>query len=166
MTAETTAPKQRGRPFAKGKSGNPNGRPVGARNRATLAAEVLLDGEAEKLTRMAVALALKGNVACLRLCFDRIFPPRRDRLVRFTMPALSSADDAAKAVAAMTAAVARGELAPTSAVAYNLGPGISTRLHGQESFGTDNHCFECGSSLVFAVVFSCDAQVERIGAST
>lgn len=75
MTAETTAPKQRGRPFPKGRSGNPYGRRLGARNRATLAAEALLDGEAEKLTRKAVVLALRGNVACLRLCLDRILPP-------------------------------------------------------------------------------------------
>src|SRR5262249_49407454 len=115
MPTETTVPKQRGRPFAKGKSGNPNGRPPGARNRATLAAEALLDGESERLTRKAVAIALKGNAACLRLCLDRILPPRRDRLVHFPMPALNSAGDAAKAVAAMTAAVARGELAPTEA---------------------------------------------------
>ena len=115
MRTETTAQKQRGRPFPKGQSGNPKGRPLGARNRATIAAEALLDGEAEKLTRKAVALALKGNVSCLRLSLDRILPPRRDRLVRFAMPALSSASDAAKAIAAMTAAVARGELAPTEA---------------------------------------------------
>jgi hypothetical protein len=36
--------------FRPGQSGNPAGRPVGSRNKATLAAEALLDGEAEKLT--------------------------------------------------------------------------------------------------------------------
>jgi hypothetical protein len=33
--------------FKKGQSGNPSGKPKGARNKATLAAEALLDGEAE-----------------------------------------------------------------------------------------------------------------------
>ena len=47
--AENTAQKQRGRPFESGKSGNPNGRPKGSRNQATLLAEALLDGEAETL---------------------------------------------------------------------------------------------------------------------
>ena len=49
--------------------------------RARFASRCLLDGEAEKLTRKAVVLALKGDVACLRLCLDRLVPPRRDRPV-------------------------------------------------------------------------------------
>jgi hypothetical protein len=44
----------RGRPFVKGRSGNPAGRRPGSRNRATLAAAALLAGEAEALTRKAV----------------------------------------------------------------------------------------------------------------
>jgi hypothetical protein len=35
-------------------SGNPAGKPPGARNRTTLAVQELLDGEAEKLTRKCV----------------------------------------------------------------------------------------------------------------
>jgi hypothetical protein len=44
--ADNTTPKQRGG-FAPGQSGNPAGRPKGARNKATLAVEALLVGEAE-----------------------------------------------------------------------------------------------------------------------
>jgi hypothetical protein len=56
-----TAKKGRGRPFPKGQSGNPGGRPRGSSNRATRAAEMLLDGEATALTRKAVELALAGD---------------------------------------------------------------------------------------------------------
>ncbi len=56
-----TAGRARGRPFAKGQSGNPGGRPRGSTNRATRAAELLLDGEAAALTRKAVELALAGD---------------------------------------------------------------------------------------------------------
>ena len=115
MAAETTAPKQRGRPFQKGSSGNPQGRPPGARNRTTLAAEALLDGEAEKLTRKAVTLALKGDVACLRLCLDRIVPPRRGRPLRSAIPTLTSPNNAGRAMAAITTAVASGDLTATEA---------------------------------------------------
>ena len=59
---------QRGRPFEKGRSGNPAGRPRGVPNKSTLAAQLLLQGEAEALTRKAVELALGGDPAALRLC--------------------------------------------------------------------------------------------------
>ena len=115
MAAENTARKQRGQPFRKGQSGNPRGRPAGARNAATVIAEQLLDGEAETLTRKAIKLALSGDTVALRLCLDRILPPRRERPVRFRVPELASATDAAKAMAALTAAVSCGELTPAEA---------------------------------------------------
>jgi hypothetical protein len=67
----------RGRPFAKGQSGNPAGRRRGCRNKATRAAEAYLDGEAETLARKAVELALAGNALALRLCLERTIAPRR-----------------------------------------------------------------------------------------
>jgi len=59
-----------GRPFEKGQSGNPAGKPPGCRNHASRAAELLLDGEAEALTRKAVALALDGDPTAMRLCLS------------------------------------------------------------------------------------------------
>jgi hypothetical protein len=41
--------------------------------------EALLDTEAEAITRKVLAMALEGNMAALRLCFERLLPPRRDR---------------------------------------------------------------------------------------
>ena len=61
----------RGGPFVKGRSGNPTGRRYGSRNKKTLAAAVLLDGEAEALTRKAVELALAGDRTALRLCIEK-----------------------------------------------------------------------------------------------
>jgi len=58
MNHETTRELQ-GR-FKPGQSGNPAGRPHGARHKTTLAVEALLDGEAEGLTRKAVEMALAG----------------------------------------------------------------------------------------------------------
>ena len=87
-------------PFEPGKSGNPAGKLKGTRNRTTLAVEALLDGEAETLTRKAIELAKRGDLAALRVCLDRIVPPRKDRPVKFELPPISSAADAAKAAAA------------------------------------------------------------------
>jgi hypothetical protein len=109
MSATNTAGNQRGRPFMKGQSGNPAGKPKGARHCATLAAETLLDGEAEALTRKAIELALAGDPIALRLCLDRILPPRRERPLRFVLPELRSAADAGAAMAAILAAVASGD---------------------------------------------------------
>src|SRR5437868_3738530 len=69
-------------PFRPGKSGNPKGRPHGARNRTTLAIERLLDGEAKAITRKAIEMALGGDATMLRFFIDRIAPPRKDRPVR------------------------------------------------------------------------------------
>ena len=74
-TAKEQLGRRRGRPFAKGASGNPLGRPAGSRHKTTLAMEALLDGEAEKLTRKAIDLALAGDMVALRLCLDRTIPP-------------------------------------------------------------------------------------------
>ena len=84
-------------PFRRGESGNPAGRPIGARHKATIVAEALLDGEAEGLTRKVLEMALAGDTVALRLCLERILPPRRERPVRFRLPALQTPADAAAA---------------------------------------------------------------------
>jgi Family of unknown function (DUF5681) len=117
MGAENAAQKQRtrGKPFRKGASGNPAGKAPGTRNRATLIAERLLDGEAETMVRMVIDKAKQGDTFALRFCLDRIVPPRRERPVVFQIPELRSAEDASKAMSAITSAVAGGELTPAEA---------------------------------------------------
>jgi len=114
-SAGKTVRKQPGRPFKPGQSGNPAGRPKGTRNAVTRAVEALLDGEAEKLTRKAIDLGLAGDMAALRLCVDRIIPPRKDRHVDFALPAMNEPVDAVKGLASIVAAVASGELTPSEA---------------------------------------------------
>ena len=101
--------------FKPGQSGNPRGRPRGSRHKTTLAIEKLLDGEGEAITRKAIELAKGGDMAAIRICLDRLAPPRKDRHIEFTRPKMEKASDAAEASAAIVEAVALGELTPSEA---------------------------------------------------
>ena len=97
--------------FKSGQSGNPSGRPKGSLNKATLATQALLDGEAEAMTRKVVELAKDGNLAALRLCLERLLPPRIGPIL-FSLPPLEGAQDLPQALKAILDAVARGEITP------------------------------------------------------
>jgi Family of unknown function (DUF5681) len=113
-TIENTGRKQAGR-FQKGKSGNPGGKPKGARNKTTLAMEAMLDGEAEAIMRKAIEKAKEGDGTALRMCLERIVPPRKDRPVSFSLPSIKTVADAIAATGALVAAVAVGDITPSEA---------------------------------------------------
>jgi hypothetical protein len=113
--AEKTAKIQRGRPFGPGRSGNPQGRPKGSRNKTTMAVEALLDGEAKAIARKVVEKALEGDMAALRLCLERLLPPKRDRPVTFDLPKIENVNDLAVASSAILEACAAGTLSPGEA---------------------------------------------------
>jgi hypothetical protein len=98
--------------FVKGTSGNPSGRPPGSRNKTTLMMEGLLEGEAEQLFRKAVELALGGDVQALRLCLERLMPPRKDRLVHFDIPPVDNLNDIALALKHILGAISEGQITP------------------------------------------------------
>jgi hypothetical protein len=114
-----------GRPFEKGRLGNPAGRRRGSRNKATLASAALLAGESEALTRKAVEMALAGDPTAMRLCMERVLPPCRERTVKFSLPPVEvalkgepcgpSARDIFLAMNAVTSAFAQGEITPGEA---------------------------------------------------
>ena len=110
--AANSAKKQRGRPFTKGVSGNPAGKPPGTRNRTTLAVQELLDGEAEKLTRKCVQLALRGDSTALRLCMERLAPALKDRAINFPIRPPASAREINNTLAKVAQAVGAGTLTP------------------------------------------------------
>jgi hypothetical protein len=101
--------------FQKGQSGNPSGRPRGARNRATLLMESLLADDAEAIGRKAIEMAKQGDIAAIRLCMDRLAPPRKGEAVAFELPPLEKPADSVAAAATIAAAVAAGELTPSEA---------------------------------------------------
>jgi hypothetical protein len=98
--------------FPKGASGNPSGRPPGSRNNATLLMESLLQGQAEQLTQKAIELALGGDITALRLCLERLIPPRKDRPVHLPLPPVENEQQISLAMAMVSAAIAEGEITP------------------------------------------------------
>jgi len=121
--------------FVKGQSGNPAGKPPGCRNEATRIAEALLDGEVEALTRKAMALALDGDAAAMRLCFERIIAPRRGWPVHLDLPPIADAADIAAAMAAITTAVAEGTITPAEGA--EVGMIVETYLRALEASDFD-----------------------------
>src|SRR3977135_2207661 len=116
--------------FQKGQSGNPAGRPRGARNKQAIAAEKLFADDAEELAKVASDLAKAGDIAALRLCLDRICAPHRHRPVPFEMPALGVAADAVGAMGTLMEGIAGGELsAPEAAGLAKVIQGFTQALN-------------------------------------
>ncbi|MBA4092062.1 MAG: hypothetical protein C0494_15930 [Sphingobium sp.] len=75
----------------------------------------MMENEHEALTRAAISKGIEGDVTALRLCLDRLAPPRKDSPISMNLPAVRSAADAVEASAAVLAAVAAGEVTPDEA---------------------------------------------------
>lgn len=115
MAAENAAPKQRGRPFSKGASGNPAGKPKGARNATTVMVERMIEGEAEALTAAAILMAKSGDPSLMRAMLDRLAPARKEPTIAIDLPPIRSPADAPAIAARLIEAVAQGEIAPGEA---------------------------------------------------
>jgi hypothetical protein len=100
--------------FQPGQSGNPAGRPRGARNKRTILAEKLFDDAAEPVLKALIALAQDGHPAAMRLAVDQICSTK-DRPVAFELPTIASADDAVGAMASIVQGLADGDITPTEA---------------------------------------------------
>jgi hypothetical protein len=110
--------------FQKGESGNPGGRARGSRNKRTVLAEHMLEGDTEAIVRTMIERAKEGDMAAVRLCVDRICPRLTDRPAGFELPPLARAADAPTAMAAIAQALADGDL--TAAEAADLGKFVAS----------------------------------------
>jgi len=100
--------------FRKGQSGNPAGKPKGARDKRTALRE-LLQPHAADLVKKAVDLALAGDTTALRICVDRIIPAVKAKDAPISLSGLSgSLADQGRTV---LDALAAGELTPDEASA-------------------------------------------------
>jgi Family of unknown function (DUF5681) len=108
----SSPPATRSTRWAPGQSGNPRGRPQGSRNRTSLLLEHLIEGEGEAVVRSLLASAKGGDTSAARALLDRLVPPRKERPLKVVLPELRTAKDARDALAAVTAAVADGQMLP------------------------------------------------------
>jgi hypothetical protein len=108
--------KARGRPF---KPGNP-GRPPGSKNKITQMVEQLAEGQAEQLIQKVLELAQAGDVACLRMILDRLWPLRKGQPVNVVMPPINTPQDVVSAIASIWTGIRDGRLTPDEASALSI----------------------------------------------
>jgi Family of unknown function (DUF5681) len=101
--------------FQKGQSGNPTGRPRGARNKATLELAALLQEAGPRLMQEGIDRALDGDSLILRCCIARLAPVPRGRPVELDLAEGSAAGDVLASLTATVRAMAEGTLSPLEA---------------------------------------------------
>lgn len=110
-----TSLKKQGHRFKPGQSGNPAGKPKGARAKVTVLAEKMLADDAKEIVQAIIKAAKAGDATAMKLCLDRILPARRARFAIEGLPEVRTADDVTAATAAILAAVASAQLSPDEA---------------------------------------------------
>ena len=114
---DLTAPKQRGRPFKPGQSGNAKGKPPGARHAALLALDAIGRDAGKDIMQAVVTAAKAGDMRAADILLRRLWPERKGRPVLLDLPAITVPGDIVGALGAITGAVSAGELSPDEGAA-------------------------------------------------
>lgn len=109
---ENTGEIQENGRFKKGKSGNPRGKPKGARHKASLMAEMLFESGIQMVCEQVLSQAQEGNLQAAKIILDRLLPPKKDRPINFKLPMINNAVDALEASRLICHAVGNGEITP------------------------------------------------------
>lgn len=98
-----------------GQSGNPAGKPKGARNRMTLLALAVMESDVEAIARTVTQAALGGDLQACRLVIERLVPPMRERPVSIDFPDTGTTEGISAAQQVILNAVGAGDLLPGEA---------------------------------------------------
>ena len=96
-----------------GQSGNPMGKPKGARNKTTMMVLQLMEGAAEEITQTVLDSARNGNLGAAKLVLERLAPPLRERPVHIDLPDTGTSEGCSQAQSAILQAVGAGDLLPS-----------------------------------------------------
>jgi hypothetical protein len=102
--------------FVAGASGNPADKRPGTRNRKTVLAEALRDGEDNAVARVVIDKALAGDAVTARFLLGLLSPKPRGRAIALDLPEGTRPGDAVAAFDATLAAMAAGEITPDEAL--------------------------------------------------
>jgi hypothetical protein len=102
--------------FMPGTSGNPAGKRPGTRNRKTVLAEALRDGEDTSVARVVIDKALAGDGVAARFLLGLLSPKPRGRTIELDLPEDARAGDILAAFDATLAGMAAGEITPDEAL--------------------------------------------------
>jgi hypothetical protein len=98
--------------FKKGESGNPKGKPKGARHKTTQLAYAMMEGGLETILDQVVAKAKAGDMLACRMIIDKIIPAQKDRTVAIELPPITSVDEVGRAQSEILQAVVDGDITP------------------------------------------------------
>jgi hypothetical protein len=115
-------------PFQPGQSGNPAGRPPGARNKVNRSMEPVFQAHGEAIIERLVEHAKEANPVALRLCLERLVPLGKHRQVGFQLPSMEKSDDVRAAIATIHGGVASGEVSSGEAADLLRVADISARM--------------------------------------
>ena len=109
LVADITVPKQRGRPFTPGRSGNPRGRPKGSGSSAQL--RMAISKEAPDIIAAVARRARSGDTSAARLLLDKVLPSVKAQADAIELAGLDVGGVATRAESLLSA-VAKGQLCP------------------------------------------------------
>lgn len=110
-----------GRPFPRGESGNPTGRPKGTKNLNKLLMEKLED-RADEIIETLIERALKGDNGAMKIISDRVMPVQRGTFVDFDLPKRlpDGSLDMVRVQESLLEAVASGKITPHDAASISV----------------------------------------------
>jgi hypothetical protein len=80
-------------------------------------ADQLAEGQAQELIQKAIELAKTGNVSCMHMVLDRVWPIRKGRPVNLEVGPIRGPKDVLAAIAMVWTAIGEGRLTPEEASA-------------------------------------------------